>query len=225
MPAIDLVETEGDLSAADLPGLSEKDVEIEFENDVLTISGSRKSSMRSAGTATTASSAAPARFGARCAARGGRPRGGQGDVRPRRARDPRAQARAAQAPQGGDPVGESPKTIDGADGEAPRQPDRPTMAATRVWRSRPGSPVVKAARGRQRSAQDPRVPQRVAPGLGPHAQPVRTLADRDRGPQTPRRGVDRVDDGVVAAAQPQRAARRPRRRPCRGWRAEAGARS
>ncbi|HET9103891.1 MAG TPA: Hsp20/alpha crystallin family protein [Solirubrobacteraceae bacterium] len=41
-PAIDIIERDEDyLVRADLPGLTEKDVDIEFENDVLTISGSR----------------------------------------------------------------------------------------------------------------------------------------------------------------------------------------
>ncbi len=44
VPAMDLVETGEDfVLRADLPGLTEKDVNIEFENNVLTISGERKS--------------------------------------------------------------------------------------------------------------------------------------------------------------------------------------
>jgi HSP20 family protein len=44
IPAMDLVETEGDfVLRADLPGLSEQDVNIELEDNVLTISGERKS--------------------------------------------------------------------------------------------------------------------------------------------------------------------------------------
>ncbi|HEY2260852.1 MAG TPA: Hsp20/alpha crystallin family protein [Solirubrobacteraceae bacterium] len=43
IPAMDLVETEGAfVLRADLPGLSEQDVNIEFEDNVLTISGERK---------------------------------------------------------------------------------------------------------------------------------------------------------------------------------------
>ncbi len=42
VPAMDLVETaENFILRADLPGLSQADVSIEFENDVLTISGER----------------------------------------------------------------------------------------------------------------------------------------------------------------------------------------
>jgi HSP20 family protein len=45
VPAMDLVETEDDLVVrADLPGLSEGDVNIELEDNVLTISGERNSS-------------------------------------------------------------------------------------------------------------------------------------------------------------------------------------
>ena len=43
IPAMDLIETENDfILRADLPGLSEDDVNIEFEDNVLTISGERK---------------------------------------------------------------------------------------------------------------------------------------------------------------------------------------
>ena len=44
LPAMDLVETEDDfVLRADLPGLSEEDVNIELEDNVLTISGQRNS--------------------------------------------------------------------------------------------------------------------------------------------------------------------------------------
>jgi HSP20 family protein len=44
LPAMDLVETQDDfVLRADLPGLGEKDVTIELEDNVLTISGERKS--------------------------------------------------------------------------------------------------------------------------------------------------------------------------------------
>lgn len=44
IPAMDLVETEDDfVLRADLPGLSEGDVNIELEDNVLTLSGERKS--------------------------------------------------------------------------------------------------------------------------------------------------------------------------------------
>ncbi len=43
IPSMDLVETEGDfVLRADLPGLSEQDVNIELEDNVLTISGERR---------------------------------------------------------------------------------------------------------------------------------------------------------------------------------------
>ena len=43
IPAMDLAETEGEfVLKADLPGLSEGDVSIELEDDVLTVSGERK---------------------------------------------------------------------------------------------------------------------------------------------------------------------------------------
>ena len=44
MPAMDLVESADEfVLTADLPGLSEEDVKIEFEDRVLTLSGERKS--------------------------------------------------------------------------------------------------------------------------------------------------------------------------------------
>ena len=44
IPAMDLVETDSDFVLhADLPGMTEKDVKIEFQDSVLTISGERKS--------------------------------------------------------------------------------------------------------------------------------------------------------------------------------------
>jgi HSP20 family protein len=44
IPAVDLTETEGEyVLKADLPGLTDKDVHIEVENNVLTVSGERKS--------------------------------------------------------------------------------------------------------------------------------------------------------------------------------------
>jgi HSP20 family protein len=43
IPAMDLVETQDDfVLKADLPGMSESDVDVELENNVLTISGERK---------------------------------------------------------------------------------------------------------------------------------------------------------------------------------------
>jgi HSP20 family protein len=43
IPAMDLVETQDDfVLRADLPGIGEKDVSIELENNVLTVSGERK---------------------------------------------------------------------------------------------------------------------------------------------------------------------------------------
>src|SRR4051794_38264374 len=53
------------------------------------------------------------------------------------------------------------------------------------------------------STQDSGVADRVAAGLRPHAQPVRPLADVDPAQQLAVASADRVDLGVVAAAQPQ----------------------
>ena len=46
LPPMDLVETEDHFALkADLPGMTEADVNIEIENDVLTISGERKAEL------------------------------------------------------------------------------------------------------------------------------------------------------------------------------------
>ena len=74
----------------------------------------------------------------------------------------------------------------------------------RLWR-RAGAPHRRrrrcAARTRAgtRLAQDARVPDRVAPGLRPHAQAVRAAADGNAAQQAAGGGGDRVDLGVVAA--------------------------
>jgi HSP20 family protein len=48
MPAMDLVENEGEfVLRADLPGLTEDDIKIEFEDGTLTVSGERKSEQQS----------------------------------------------------------------------------------------------------------------------------------------------------------------------------------
>ena len=67
MPAMDLVEAEGYfVLTADLPGLSEEDVNIEVEDRVLTVSGERKADARGGeGRASIASSARSARSRAR----------------------------------------------------------------------------------------------------------------------------------------------------------------
>jgi HSP20 family protein len=50
VPAMDLIETEGHfVLRADLPGLSQEDVDLEVKNDVLTISGERRSEQHDKG--------------------------------------------------------------------------------------------------------------------------------------------------------------------------------
>src|ERR1019366_6597567 len=78
-----------------------------------------------------------------------------------------------------------------------RYPGRGRHAADPKW----SSPSVRSHR-RLASAQDAGVPKRVGPRLGPHAQPVGALADGDRCAQVARAGIDRVDNRVVAPAQP-----------------------
>ena len=67
IPAMDLVETdEHFVLKADLPGLAEDDVNIEVEDDVLTVSGERKARARGQARGLRAASSAPT---ARSAAR------------------------------------------------------------------------------------------------------------------------------------------------------------
>ena len=62
IPAMDLVENDdGFVLRADLPGLSENDVNVELEDNVLTVSGERKSEHEERNEASTGSSAPPAR--------------------------------------------------------------------------------------------------------------------------------------------------------------------
>ena len=98
---MDLVETDDHfVLRADLPGLSEDDVNIEVEDRVLTVSGERKAEHEE-----TQGGLPPRRARVRLvlpladAARGRRPRGRRGELRPRRARGPHPEARAAQAAQ------------------------------------------------------------------------------------------------------------------------------
>src|SRR4051794_23655619 len=73
------------------------------------------------------------------------------------------------------------------------------------WRPRRGrsSPATPDRPG---SAKDPRVSDRVAAGLRPHAQPVRTAADLHAAQEPAGPGAERIDLAVVAAAEPEHAA-------------------
>src|SRR5438132_1805806 len=72
------------------------------------------------------------------------------------------------------------------------------------------SPTTAGRRVRSGAAvrllpEDAGVPERVAPGLRPDAQPVGALSDRNLREQLPVARVDRVDDAVPPARQPQHA--------------------
>src|SRR5207248_2305268 len=63
LPPMDLIETaEHYVLRADLPGLSDEDVNVQLEDNVLTISGERKAEHQQSKRATTGSSARSARF-------------------------------------------------------------------------------------------------------------------------------------------------------------------
>src|SRR5579884_2576719 len=100
--------------------------------------------------------------------------------------EPRAAAR--RRPPAGEPVDAG----EAGGGRASR---------ARLGRTRPRRTQTPAA---VPLTHDPRVPEREAARLGPHAQSVRAVADRYLGPQATGARVDGVDDGVVAPAQPQR---------------------
>ena len=199
---------------ADLPGLSEQDVNIELEDNVLTISGERKAEHeerkegyyrveRSSGSFRRSLTlpegvdpeAVKATFDR-----------GVLEVRVPKPeqRKPRKVAitrrRRLEQP-----------TIEGRSHRA----GGVTLRRPRV-RAAPAGPRPSAPAG-QRSAQDAGVPQRVAPRLGPHAQAVRALADRDRGPQVAGRRCRSRTPPRCSGRSATACGRRPRRRPCRGW--------
>ena len=101
---MDLVETEDDfVLRADLPGLNEGDVNIELEDNVLTMSGERKAEHEERKEGYYRVERASGSFSPLAdAARGRRSGGGPGELRPRRTRGPDPEARAAQAAQGRD---------------------------------------------------------------------------------------------------------------------------
>jgi HSP20 family molecular chaperone IbpA len=104
VPAMDLVETEEDfVLRADLPGLSESDVNIELEDNVLTISGERNAEARGAQSGLLPGRAGLGSFLAVAdAARGHRPGRHPRQLRERRTRGPDPEARAEEAAQGDD---------------------------------------------------------------------------------------------------------------------------
>ena len=66
-PAVDVIENDTDYTLrADLPGLSDKDIAIEVEDNVLTVSGERRSEHEQRAGGYCGSSAARERFAARC---------------------------------------------------------------------------------------------------------------------------------------------------------------
>ena len=101
MPAMDLLETDSHfVLRADLPGMSEEDVNIEVEERVLTVSGERKAEHdRAQGRLPAHRARVRLVLALAHAARRRRPRGRLGQLRPRRARGADPQARAAQAAQ------------------------------------------------------------------------------------------------------------------------------
>ena len=137
-PAMDLVETADHyVLRADLPGLSDEDVSIQLEDNVLTISGERKTEHRDA-----AGGLLPARARVRQLrpladpARRRRPRRRPSPLRPRRARDPHPQARAEEAQDRPDqprqPTADT-KTIESAEPQADgRDPVGRCLTATKT---------------------------------------------------------------------------------------------
>ncbi len=172
---------------ADLPGLSEKDVNIEVEDNVLTISGERKAEHeeRKEGYYRVERSYGSFRRSLTLP-EGVDARGGQGELRPRRARGagPEARGSASRARSRSPSAAPSPRRS-----RARRRPSRPRSNRFRQRITRFGPRARGPSRLRpqdRRSAQDAGVAERVAAGLGPHAQAVGPLADRDGGAQTAR---------------------------------------
>ena len=104
IPAMDLVETADHyVLRADLPGLSDDDVNVQLEDNVLTISGERKTQheQQRGGLLPNRARVRQLRPLANPPRRR-RPRRGASPLRPRRARDPNPQARTEKAPTGPD---------------------------------------------------------------------------------------------------------------------------
>ena len=99
MPPMDLVETEDHfVLRADLPGMSEDDINIEFEDGTLTVSGERKAEHETKNEGYYRVERAFGSFSRVAdAAEGHRRRGRDRQLRPWRARDPGPEARGAQA--------------------------------------------------------------------------------------------------------------------------------
>ena len=110
IPAMDLVETDDHfVLKADLPGLTEDDVHIDVEDDVLTVSGERKARARGQARGLRPRRALVRRVPALAdAPRGRRGRGRQRELRPRRARGPHPQARGS-ASRAGSPSRSAPR--------------------------------------------------------------------------------------------------------------------
>ena len=104
IPPMDLVETQDHfVLKADLPGMSEQDVNIELENSVLTIAGERKTEHEEQHEGYYRLERATGSFSRALTPAGGhRPRRRHRGVRQRRPHGPHPQARAGQAAQGED---------------------------------------------------------------------------------------------------------------------------
>ena len=98
MPAMDLVETdEHFVLRADLPGMSEEDIQIEFEDGTLTVSGERKVEHEAENEGYYRVERAFGSISRSLTLPRGSPRGRRRELRPRGARGPHPGARAAQA--------------------------------------------------------------------------------------------------------------------------------
>ena len=104
IPAMDVTESDNEyVLKADLPGLSESDVNVELDDNVLRISGERKSEHEQRTEGYYRVERASGRFSrALTLPEGVTADEHQGDVRQRRARGPHPEARAAEAAEGRD---------------------------------------------------------------------------------------------------------------------------
>ena len=101
IPAVDVVESDSHyVLRADLPGLSEDDIDIELDANVLTISGERKSEHEERKGGYYRVERISGSFRRSLRVRGDRPRGDHGKLRARRPGGDGSQARAAQVAQG-----------------------------------------------------------------------------------------------------------------------------
>ena len=180
IPAMDLVET-GDhyVLRADLPGLSNEDVNVQLEDNVLTISGERKAEHETQQEGYYRLERAFGGFSRSLTLpEGDRPGRGAGPLRSRGARDPDPQARAEETPPSADQPRQPPQAArHDRDRRQPGREQSRTGDGGRLTDKPPSRdpPVKRGGRGHaRRSCRGPRPPE-CSPAIpSPESQEARS---------------------------------------------------